>query len=176
MNTTHRTFIIATAAILVVVQPGFAQEKEKRVAFRTAEGKYLTADTGNALTLSGTKIDSKQTFTLIDLNGGDLADKDEVRVRYTPNSGGKPDPSKASYWKEISEGIKRAREGDVFKVKLVESKYAFVAPSGKFVGQPLEGGVLGVTTNVGGALTLELVDVLPKTNSAPKSAKQPTAD
>jgi hypothetical protein len=173
MKTTHRAFLATTAAILVIVQWGAAQEKERRVAFKTSDGAYLTADTGNALNLSGRKVGSKQIFTLIDTNGTELADGHGIRVRYVPNSAGKPDPSKATYWTVTPEGIKRAKNGDVFKVKLVENQCAFQTPEGKFIAGPVEGGLLGITNAMAGALLMEPVDIQPK-SPAPKTAKPAT--
>jgi hypothetical protein len=150
-------------------QPSSPQGTEKTVALRVAEKKYVTASPGNALDLTGAKIGSKQTFTLIDVNGGALEDGDAVRIRYTPNTAGVPDVSKSSYWRETKEGIKRGREGDLFKVKRVDTKYAFLTPGGKFVGAPAQEGVLGVTDKQADALLVELQDVA-RGASAAKSA------
>ncbi len=172
MKTTYLALSIVTAGLLLAAQLCSAEEKERKIGMRTESNQFVTAETGNSLTLGATKIGSKQTFTLIDLNGGDLADKDEVKILYTPNTQGKPDPAKSSYWKEVSEGVKRNREGDVFKIKTIDSKYGFVAPSGKFVGQPIDGGVLGVTTNASEALVVEFVDIVPKAADKKPAAKQ----
>jgi hypothetical protein len=132
---------------------------EKRVAFVTAEKKYVTANTSGALDLSGAKVGSKQSFTLIDLNGGDLADGDAVKIRYTPNSGGVPDLSKASYWHEKGGGIKRSKEGDTFKIKKVETKFAFQTASGKFVMATVTDGAFDLSDKQDGALLVEIVDL-----------------
>lgn len=136
-----------------------APAKEKLVAFRTGDKSFITANPGLSLDLSGMKVGSKQTFTLIDINGNELEDGDEVRIRYTPNTAGKPDPSKASYWVEVTGGVKRGHEGDAFKIKLVEKKYALQTQSGKFVGKTTGQGVLGISDSQEGALLWEIVDV-----------------
>jgi hypothetical protein len=132
---------------------------EKKVAFITADKKYLTSTTGGVIDLSGVKIGSKQTFTIIDVNGGTLADGDEVKVRYIPNAKGVPDPSKTSYWRETPGGIKRSKEGDTFKLKTVESKYAFQTTGGKFLSGTLTDGTLSFTDKQEGALLVEIVDI-----------------
>jgi hypothetical protein len=132
---------------------------EKKVAFVTAEKKYLTANTGGALDLSGVKVGSKQTFTIVDQNGGSLADGDEVKIRYTPNSGGVPDPSKATYWHEGAGGIKRSKQGDTFKLKVIDSKYAFQTLAGKFVSATVTEGALGLADKPEGALVVEVVEL-----------------
>ena len=89
---------------------------EKPVAFRTAGNQFITTVTGGYLTMGGEKIGSKQTFTIVDLNGTDLADGDPVKIRYNPG-GLKGDKSKANYWVETTDGIKRNSEGSIFKIK-----------------------------------------------------------
>jgi hypothetical protein len=149
-----------------------SESGEKRVAFVTADGKYLTANTGGALDLSGAKIGSKQTFTIVDLNGGDLADGDSVNVRYVPNSGGVPDPSKASYWHEAAGGIKRGKEVATFKLKKVDARFAFQTAGGKFVTGNVTDGVLGLSDKPGAALLVEVVDV----QASGKAKKKPAAE
>jgi hypothetical protein len=170
---------IAAIGILVAlpVQAGVRvtaapEPLEKPVAFRTADNKYVTTVTGGFLNLSGEKIGSKQIFTLIDLNGTNPADGDPVKIRYTPG-GLSGDTTKTSYWRETAEGIKRGSEAGVFKIKLVDSKYAFQAPSGKFVTGIVTDNVLGLSDKQANALLLELVDLsagVPKTPK--KSAAQ----
>src|ERR1041384_7249337 len=117
MKATHLAIISAAAAILATVQlqagvrVSSEEQKERRVAFQVAEKKFVTANPGNSLDLTGAKIGSKQTFTLIDFNGGELESGDEARLSHIPNSGGVPDPSKASYWREAPAGGKRGEEG-----------------------------------------------------------------
>lgn len=163
MKRTHRTFILATAVALLAVNQlragvkvNTAEPKEKTVAFRVGE-KYVTASTSNSLDVSAIKIGSKQTFTLVDITGGEFADGDEVRIRYTPHSSG-GGPPKPSYWLEAKQGVRRGRDGDVFKIKLVETKYAFQMPTGKYIAAPTEPGALSMTDKVENALLMELVD------------------
>jgi hypothetical protein len=180
MKKRHLAFITAIATILATGQLRAAvrvtaEPTEKVVALQVAGNRYVTASSspGYSLDLSGAKIGSKQTFTLVDLNGEDLADGDEVKIRYTPNSGGIPDPAKSSYWVELKAGVKRDKEGSVFKIKRVDSKYGFVAPNGKFVAGPVAEGVFGFSEKLEGALLVELVDL---SQGIPKKHKQPVAD
>jgi hypothetical protein len=180
MTKTYLAFITAIATVLSAGQLRAAvrvtaEPVEKAVALQAAGNRYVTASStpSYSLDLSGAKIGSKQTFTLVDLDGEDLADGDEVKIRYTPNSGGKPDPAKSSYWVELKAGVKRDKEGSVFKIKRVDSKYAFVASSGKFVAGPVAEGVLGFSEKLDGALLVELVDL---SQGIPKKHKQSAAD
>src|ERR1039457_1273910 len=139
---------------------------EKPVAFRTADNKCITTVTGGLLTLGGEKIGSKQTFTIIDLNGTNLADGDPVKVRYTP--GGQ---TKSSYWVETPDGIKRNSEGSVFKIKVVDTKYAFQTSSGKFITGVEKEGLFSLSDKQADALLVQLVDLstgVPKTPKKPK--------
>jgi hypothetical protein len=111
-------------------------------------------------------------FTIIDLNGGNLADGDTVKIRYTPHGGAATDQTKSSYWRETAEGIKRNSEGSVFKIKLVDTKYAFQAPSGKFMTGVVTENVFGLSDKQADALLLELVDL---SAGVPKPPKQPKA-
>jgi hypothetical protein len=148
-----------------------AEPIEKTVAFKTADNKYVSTVTGGFLSMNGDKIGSKQIFTIIDLNGGDLADGDSVKIRYTPHSSATTDQAKSTYWVETAEGIKRNSDGSTFKIKLVEAKYTFQAPSGKFVtGVVTAANELGLSDKQADAVHLELVDL---SSGAPKSHKQP---
>jgi len=157
------------AGVHVTVAP---EPVEKQVAFRTADNKYVSTLTGGFLNLNGEKIGSRQIFTIIDLSGGNLADGDAVKIRYTPGGVAASDQTKSSYWQETAEGIKRSSEGSVFKIKLVDSKYAFQAPSGKFMTGVVTDNVFGLSDKQANALLLELVDL---SAGKPKSSKKPAA-
>ncbi len=138
------------------------QSKERLVAFRVSENEYVTAVPSGCLDLSGAKVGSKQRFMLIDLNGGELVDGDQVRVEYVPNTESRPNPSKASYWRVDEEGIRRGHEGDAFRIKRVGTKYVFQTLGGKFVTRPVVAGSLGLSDKQEGALLLEFVDLSEK--------------
>jgi hypothetical protein len=127
---------------------------EKLVAFRVLTNQYVTAVPNGFLDCSGNKINSKQKFTIIDLNGGQLTDGHEVQIRYTPSRS-----TKSNYWREIKDGIKRGQNGDTFKIKRVDTKCALQTVSGNFVAPPTSGGLLGVTNKLEAAMLLELVDL-----------------
>jgi len=157
------------AGVHVTVAP---EPVEKPVAFRTADNKYISTLTGGFLNLNGEKIGSKQKFTIIDLNGGDLMDGDPVKIRYTPGGAAAADQTKSSYWVESADGIKRNSEGSVFKIKMVGDKYAFQAPSGKFMTGVVTENVFGLSDKQANALLVELVDL---SSGVPKTPKQPKA-
>jgi hypothetical protein len=150
---------LAFSALHAGVSVNTNQPTEKLVAFRVLTNKYITTQLGGFLDCSGMKIGSKQKFTLIDISGGALTDGHEVRIRYTPNLNGRPDPSKTSYWREVEDGIKRGPDGDAFKIRRVDSKCALETVSGSFVARPLTNRWLSITNKLDGAMLLELVDL-----------------
>jgi hypothetical protein len=126
--------------------------------------------TGGFLTVGGEKIGSKQTFTIVDLNGTDLLDGDPVKVRYTPG-GLKGDKAKSNYWMETPDGIKRNSEGSVFKIKVVDTKYAFQTSNGKFMTGVEKEGMFSLSDKQADALLLQLVDLSSGIPKAPKQSK-----
>jgi hypothetical protein len=150
---------LATCALHAGVNVNTNEPTEKVVAFRVLESKYITTAPSNSLDCSSGKIGTKQTFTIIDLSGGALTDGHEIQIRYTPTSRGTPDPSKSSYWREVKDGVKRGHDGDVFKIKRVDTKSALQTVSGEFVAAPVAGGLLGVTNKLEAAMLVELVDL-----------------
>ncbi len=148
---------------------------ESSVALRTADGKYVSTVTGGFLNLGGEKIGSKQMFTIVDLNGTDLADGDSVKIRYIPGKG--TDQAKSSYWVETAGGVRRNSEGSVFKIKVMDTKFAFQAPSGKFLtGVMTDDGLLSVSDKQTNALLLAVVDLSSGIPKTPKKPKTPAPD
>jgi hypothetical protein len=145
---------LAFSALLAGVSVNTNQPTEKLVAFRVLTNKYITTQLGNFLDCSGSKIGSKQKFTLIDVTGGALTDGHEIRIRYTPSNS-----TKSSYWLEAKEGVKRGSDGDAFKIRRVDSKCALETVSGNFVATPTTNGLLSVTNKLEGAMLLEMVDL-----------------
>ncbi|HTS16572.1 MAG TPA: hypothetical protein VMP11_03270 [Verrucomicrobiae bacterium] len=182
MKTFYGTALIvaALAGLLMAVVPARAgvsvntkQPVEKLAALQVistnetaSEATYICTAPNSSLATSSGKIGSKQIFTVVDLSGNSLKDGDDVKIRYTPGMGkGKAgDPTKSSYWMEGSDGVKRSHDGDVFKLKQVDSKFVLVTPSGKFVGAATSEGALAVSTNQNSALLLDFVD--PKTKAS----------
>lgn len=150
---------LATSALQAGVNVSTNEPAENAVAFRVLDSKYIGTAPSNSLDCVAMKIGGKQRFTIVDLNGGPLADGHEVRIQYVPTSDGKPDPDKASYWREVKEGVKRGHDGDVFKIKRMDTKCALQTVSGKFVAAPIDGGLLGVTNAPEAAMLVELVDL-----------------
>lgn len=130
-----------------------AEPIETLVAFQVAAGRYIGTSPSNSLEIAVGKIGSKQRFTVIDLSGGNFQDGDEVQIRYTPHNGN------PSYWLESTAGIRRGRDGDVFKLKRVDSEFALVTPTGKFVAPPVDRRGLGVSAKQDGALIVEIIDM-----------------
>jgi hypothetical protein len=180
MRKSHWFIVIAGLALMtaaVQVSAGVkvetAEPIEMVVAFRVAANKYICTSPSNSLQVVIGKVGSKETFTLVDVTGHNLLDGDEVRVCYTPHA--KPgEPPKLSYWVENNAGVKRGHNGDVFKLKRVDTKFALVTPTGKFVAAPTNENALGVSANQDGALLVEIID--PKSGaSVIKPPDQPAA-
>jgi hypothetical protein len=157
------------AGVHVTVAP---EPVETPVAFRTADNKYIMTVTGGFLTVGGEKIGSKQMFTIVDLNGTAPADGDTVKVRYTPG-GSKGDKTKSSYWVETPDGIKRNSEGSVFKIKVVDTKYAFQTSSGKFITGVEKECLFSLSDKQADALLVQLVDL---STGVPKKPKKSLTD
>jgi hypothetical protein len=148
---------ISFLAVLALLRAtAFAQQAEKPVSFVTADHKYIMTGAKSTLELKELKAGSKHVFTLIDMNGGTLDDGDEVQIRYNPNVTGDPKPN---YWGEKAGALSRRSVTTIFKMKKIESAYAFQAPSGKFVAAPTsDTESLSLADSVEGALKLEVVD------------------
>ena len=188
MKSFYLAITMCAATTLLSGTCGFAAEKtEKSVAFRTTDNRYVTATAKGGLNTSGAKIAGNQTFVLVDLNGGDIADGDTVQIKWAP-AGSKP-----TYWGEGEGAIGRygGRPGDAstFKIKLKEKSSKDAAgkdaplsivlqtASGKFVSVPGEGAALATTDAADKATTLEIVaipqDAGGKTVNAPVTAPAP---
>jgi hypothetical protein len=118
--------------LILILGPGLLaqQPTEIPVSLKTSEGKYIGQVAGGGLDASATAVTAKQTFFLIDLNGGKISDGDQVKIRLD-----------ASQWHEDKEKsiihrvpIKGAKEDEcVFKLGIRGKLIFFVTPSGKFV-------------------------------------------
>src|SRR2546428_10834210 len=90
-----RTPLISLSAG-VLTPSAVAQAVEKKVALRDTAAKpprYATMIPKGGLTVQSRDITNRQVFTLIDANGGDLADGDAVQIKYS-------DDKITSYWQE----------------------------------------------------------------------------
>jgi hypothetical protein len=170
MNSKYNTFITLVAVAWLAgavqlwagVKVDTAQPVEMAVAFQVAPNKHISTGPSNSLAIVLGKLGSKKIFTIIDISGGQLKDGDEVRIRYTPHaskgaSGG--EPPKPNYWLENSAGVRRGHDGDVFKLKRVDTKFALVTPTGKFVAPPTNEVALGVSAKQEEALLVDIIDV-----------------
>jgi uncharacterized Zn ribbon protein len=133
-------------AVIVPLHTSLAQTAEKSVAFKTADGKFVTGVPSAGFDLSGTKAGGRQIYNLVDENGGELADGDSVKVMMSDNVKG---------WK-IKDGTLWRGTPAAFKVKKVDNKWAFQARDGKFVGVAT-GGAVGAVDTLETALQLEIV-------------------
>lgn len=109
----------------------FAQQPaEISVSIKTPDGKYIGQVSGGGLDASATAVTPKNTFVLIDLNGGRIADGDKVKIKF-----------EASQWHEDKEKssihrvpIRGAKEDEcIFKLRIKDKLIFFETPGGKFV-------------------------------------------
>jgi hypothetical protein len=117
--------------LLILSYSIFAQQpSEISVSLKTPDGKYIGQVSGGGLDATATTVSPKQTFGLIDLNGGKIADGDKVKIRMD-----------ASQWHENKEQklihrvpTKGAKEDEcIFVLKVKDKLIYFQTPSGKFV-------------------------------------------
>jgi hypothetical protein len=140
-----------------------ASPKEQTVAFRTTGGKYISIAGGGGLNASGSKTGEKQTFTLIDLNGGEVADGDKVQIRYTSIAAATAEgKGKSSYWHVEDGTLKRRNKLDddcTFTVHRKDKTVAFQAVNNSFVSAPSDGSALVLIGTQDDTTSLELVAV-----------------
>lgn len=159
MKPFHIAITTASAATLLIGTCGFAQERtEKSVAFRTIDNRYVTATSKGGLNTSGAQIAGNQTFVLIDLSGGDLADGDAVQIKWAPTG------SKPTYWGEGEGTIGRyggkPNDANTFKIKQkAPQSIVLQTPSGRFVSVPSRGAALATTDAQDKATTLDIVEI-----------------
>ena len=164
MKSFHLAITLAAATTPLLGSCGLAAaQTEKSVAFRTADNRYVTAVARGGLNTSGAEIAANQTFVLVDLNGGELADGDAVQIKWAP-AGSKP-----TYWQEGEGTIGRyggkPNDASIFKIK-PKAKSAKDAPqrivlqtaSGKFVSVPGKGAALATTDTQDNAETWQIVN------------------
>lgn len=109
----------------------FAQQPtEIPVSLKTPDGKYVGQIAGGDLDVTATAVSPKQTFVLIDLNGGRIVDGDKVKIKFD-----------TSQWHEDKEKlsihrvpIKGAKEDEcIFKLRIKDKLIFFETAGGKFV-------------------------------------------
>lgn len=109
----------------------FAQQAvEIPVSLKTPDGKYIGQVSGGGLDASANSVSAKQTFILVDINGGKIADGDLVKIKFD-----------ASQWHEDKEksiihrvSIKGSKEDEcIFKLRVYDKLIFFETASGKFV-------------------------------------------
>ena len=155
--------LLIVSALLVPFQLSLGQEVEKEVAFKTADGKYISAALNSALDLGGTKIGSRQAFMLVDVNGGELADGDTVRI--TQTAGVEGGGTKIKGWKLSGGELKRGENPADFTVKKSGEMWTFQMKGGKFVGLTPTA-VLGPVDTAEAALQVQIVDAKGKSAKA----------
>jgi hypothetical protein len=150
---------LAVAAVtLLLASLGLARQQPQewpvalRVASGGAAGRYVSSGERGALDAGAQQITKRQVFTLVDLNGGVPSGGDKVMVRW-----------EASLWREeggkvVRVPAKGAPEAEcTFKIQLKGKHLALVAPSGRYVAVPPDGGALTTTEKADEAALFEAV-------------------
>jgi hypothetical protein len=154
---------LASPALFAGVSVSTSEPTEKPVAFRVLGDKYIATQTGGYFIYPcPTNLSNRAKFTLIDLTGGTLTDGHKVRIGYLPGN-----TTKLNYWLEVTNGIKRAADGDTFTIRRLHNKCALETVTGRFVAAPMTNGLLSVTSRLDRAMPLEIVDL----SSLPPGAK-----
>ena len=148
-------FLVFTASAILAEET----TQEKRVALRTADGKYVTAGVSGGLDLSGTAVTNKQVFAVVDVNGGKLEDGDEIKLKYYPGASADTGKTKPSFWQEEAGKIDRVNQepsdaSSKFKLKQQGSGFVLQTASGKFAAAPKAEGGLGLADAPESALVL----------------------
>jgi uncharacterized Zn ribbon protein len=147
--------------LLILTYGIFAQQPtEIPVSLKTPDGKYIGQVSGGGLDVTSNAVSPKQTFGLIDLNGGKIADGDKVKLRMD-----------ASQWHEDKEKkvihrvpTKGANESEcVFILKVKDKLIYFQTPSGKFV--KVDDIALITTDDANNATLFDVQAVVPLTAS-----------
>lgn len=138
----------------------FADATEKQVAFGVGT-RYVSTVAQGGLDINGPEITDRQTFALIDMNGGELADGDEVRIRWAPAN------TRATYWQETESFINRTGykpdDACTFRVKFADpaakdGALVLQTASGKFVGSGKNSRLVPVAAQ-NNAITLQMEEV-----------------
>ncbi|MEA3187938.1 MAG: hypothetical protein QOD99_1768 [Chthoniobacter sp.] len=148
---------LSTASVIL------AQEttQEKRVALKTADGKYVSTAASGGLDLSGKSVTDKTTFAVVDSNGGGLDDGDEVKIKYTPGQVSDAGKNKPSFWVEDAGKINRVNQEPTgasgkFVLKKQGEGFVLKTTSGKFAAAPTGEGGLGLADKMESALVLKI--------------------
>jgi len=156
MKNSLRLFTILSAVLTI---SAIAQTTEKKAALRNVAEKparYVTMIPHGGLNGSSTTVGERQIFTIMDTNGGELSDGDDVLIKYVT-----PDEKETSYWQEKGEVISRDRkavDSAHFKVKKTDAGISLRTASGKFVAIKGKTDPLGVTDAADKAAVFEVVE------------------
>lgn len=143
--------------LLILSSEIFAQQAvEIPVSLKTADGKYIGQVAGGGLDAAANTVSAKQTFILVDLNGGKIADGDLVKIKFD-----------ASQWHEDKEksivhrvAIKGSKEDEcIFKLRIKDKLIFFETASGKFV--KVDDIAVSTTNEVQNATLFDVQAVIP---------------
>lgn len=156
IKTIRFVFCLFAFAAAAVAQ----QATEIPVSLKAANGRFVGQVANGGLDVNSESITAKQTFVLVDINGGKVADGDSVKIKM-----------EESLWHEDKEKktinrvpARAAIETEcVFKLRVRGKLIALEAPSGRFVA--VDGWSLVTTDDPTKATAFDIQAVAPK--SAP---------
>lgn len=147
----HSKIGLVVGLTVIVTTTAFADPIEKSVAFKVPSedpARYLTIGGKGEVSIQGKDQGKAQVFILQDLNGGELADGDDVRIK------------QFKYLCEKGYSISRTSKPDDttrFKVKRTDGGILLQAISGKFIAAKSVKEPLITSETVEKALVFEIV-------------------
>ncbi len=156
---------------LVSASPALAKPTSTPVTFRATApantGRHISIKAFGGLLLGSTVVSDKEVFTLVDLNGGALANGDAVQIQYGAQN-------RPTYWRENAGKVNRTGDKPdkncVFKVMWKQPQKTLIlrAPSGKYVSGPGKGKELVTLAKSSDATLVFALERNPKIVAKPK--------
>lgn len=153
MKTTLHLLTVITS---IVATSALAQSVEKKVALKVPATKtYAGIAAKGGVNIKGRDFSGAGVFTLVDADGGGLADGDDVQIKFISGGG------KATYWSESGTTISRIYKSDAstrFKVKKSDAGISLQTASCKFVSASSKADPLAVADAADKATVFELIE------------------
>ena len=125
-----RIFFIFTTLLFCSQTPLAQQPTEISVSMKTPEGKFIGQVAGGGLDATANAVTAKQTFVLVDLNGGKVADGDKIIIKMDASQWHE-DKEKSVIHRVPSKGAKI--DECTFTLHIKDKLVYLETPSGMFV-------------------------------------------
>jgi len=136
------------------------QATEVSVSIKTPDGKYVVQVAGGGLDAVATAVTGKQTFGLVDLNGGKVVDGDKIKILFEASQWHE-DKDKSLIHRVPSKGAKE--DECIFKLRIKDKVIFLETPSGKFV--KVDNGAVVTTGDVKNATAFDIQAAAPPAQS-----------